>query len=398
MEKPHRAEFVINNTDCVPVPEFNERLATHIRYVVIKRELATEVVEYDHYQGYFECTTQVKGLRANQLADLLGVEQWRIKYAEYGRNRNDARAYVLKPETAIEAPREWGTWIQNTQGGRPLGSKKTEPSKYEKAMSEASSQQLGLSRLRELKAENPTRSRQIDEAVNQRLDEEPPVMPKIHWLYATDVADMVDVNNYAETLALDIADIGEEKHIYKGRHFSLHDHMLGNYTGEEIVILDNICPEGKDRVDHFNKVSLFLGKLITQKNGYEVNVGNFVFRPFRAQHIIFTALGNLSAFFEHAKSTKKYITALTTYAVFDNDKQKWEFIIDPDAKPDAKPKTIKKPKARAVASHASGSSGSSSAPTIANIKALTGEQQEQEKKNEAMTQWRKDALKNLLDL
>lgn len=344
MAKLHRSEFVISNEDIDTPPEVNANdIGTKIRYLVMKLELSTG--GFNHYQGYVEYTPAIKGLRSNQLADLLGVEGKRLKYAEYSRDRDEARAYVMKPETALEPYKEWGTWIQNTKGGRPAGSTKKQKTSYDDALSEASSQRLDMSRLRELKADNPTRSRHIDEAINERLTETAGEKPRIHWFYCVDIADLDEVDAYALKFAEELA--GDDKNIYQGKEYSLNDHRFTDYVGEEIVVLDSLTPERDPR--NIDRTSAFLTKMLTRPNGYSVDCGNFTHRPFVPTDIIIATIGKVKEFYEHSRKATKQEDALTTYAVWDDVKNTMHFmkpLPEPAPEPEQKRPPLKRPQSR----------------------------------------------------
>jgi hypothetical protein len=408
-DKPNRAEFIISNTKVNGVdysdghvPEFNdEAFSPYIRYLGIKREYAP-TPGYDHYQCYveFKRSDTFKGMRANQLADLLGVDRCRLNYADFTRNRDVCHEYFLKEETTIEEARIWGTWITDTQGGRPKEEKPTK-STYKDALNKIKEGGITRSELVEMKAEHPTRTKQMDDTLSISLADEERVLPRIHWFYSVDIADIGELTAMVEGIAEEKA--GELEDIYQGHEYSLYDHRFENYVGEHVVVLDGLTPERDQR--RVERTSAFITKLLTNKNGYSVRNSTLTTIPFRAYDIYIVATQPIKEFFKHSKKPEKQEEALTTYAEYRGD------MVLKYIKPDNKPKKIVKPKktseavSRAKASHSS-ESGSDvsvrsnvSAPTIANIKALTGEQQEQEnKKKEAMTQWRKDALKNLLDL
>lgn len=93
------------------VDRLREKLPERVRYLVCQVEEGTDT-HRRHLQGYVEITAPV---RRRQVGELLGVPGLHLEPRRG--SRDQARAYCQKPETRVDGPWEFGTWIAG-QGTR----------------------------------------------------------------------------------------------------------------------------------------------------------------------------------------------------------------------------------------------------------------------------------------
>lgn len=79
----------------------------HFRYAIFQKERCPET-KREHYQGYIEFS---QGIKLQPLK--LAFEDDTVHFEGRRGTREQARAYCMKADTQLEAPKEFGEWTQN---------------------------------------------------------------------------------------------------------------------------------------------------------------------------------------------------------------------------------------------------------------------------------------------